>query len=487
MLRRVLCGAASAALLSISLTGAANAATGSASGSAVVSGPVTGGNGVPVLFGHTSFDLASVGYRQSEFFLSGTATAFAPVTPLTSDGAWTVAPSAQAPFTTRLVVNRPANPRAFNGTVVVEWLNVSGGVDASPDWIHMHDELIRGGYAWVGVSAQAVGLNALKVPPQGDPARYASLSHPGDSFSYDMFSQAGKAVRDNAATVLSGLRPRHVIAVGESQSAGRMVTYIDAVQPLAKVYDGFLVHSRSGSGAPLSQPPQATVLPPTPTLIRTDLRSPVLVFTTETDAGSLLARQPDNPRFRLWEVAGTSHFDLYGLAQGAVDTGREQSVADWFATMQRPPAQPSPDMTCNLPVNTGPATFVLRSEIASRNRWVAGGVPPAHAARFETVSLSPPQYALDGSGNVRGGIRTPAVDAAVARISGFGNSGAQFCILFGSTSPLTADQLTALYGDHRGFVAAWTRATLHAFAAGFLRPEDTANLLIAGARSDVLR
>jgi hypothetical protein len=483
----VLCGVASAVLLSISLTGVANGATGPAGASAVVSGPVTGGNGVPVLFGHTSFDLAAVGYRQSEFFLGGTATAFAPAAPLTSDGAWTVTPADRAPFTTRLVVNRPANPRAFNGTVVVEWLNVSGGVDASPDWIHLHDELVRRGYAWVGVSAQAVGMNALKVAPMGDPARYASLTHPGDSFSYDMFSQAGKAVRDNAATVLSGLRPRHVIAVGESQSAGRMVTYIDAVQPLARVYDGFLVHSRNVGGAPLSQPPQATVLTPAPTLIRTDLRAPVLVFTTETDAGSLLARQPDSSRFRLWEVAGTAHFDLYGLAQGATDTGRRQSVVDWFATMQRPPAQPSPDQTCDLPVNTGPATFVLRSAIARLNQWVAGGPPPPHAARFETVSLSPPQYALDGNGNVRGGIRTPAVDAPVARISGFGNSGAQFCILFGSTSPLTADQLTALYRDHRGFVTAWTRATLHAFTTGFLRPEDTANLLIAGARSDVLR
>ena len=59
-------------------------------------------------------------------------------------------------------MNRPVRRRDFNGTVVVEWLNVSGGADAAPDWIHMHDELIREGYAWVGVSAQAVGLNALE-------------------------------------------------------------------------------------------------------------------------------------------------------------------------------------------------------------------------------------------------------------------------------------------------------------------------------------
>src|SRR6266511_2280743 len=145
--------------------------------------PASGGNGVPVLFGHTSFDLASVGYEQSEFFLQGTANAYSPTSPLTSDGKWSVAQSSQAQYMTRIVVNRPVDDRKFNGTVVVEWLNVSGGVDASPDWIHMHDELLRRGYAWVGVSAQAVGVNALKCPAAsppscpapGDPARYATL------------------------------------------------------------------------------------------------------------------------------------------------------------------------------------------------------------------------------------------------------------------------------------------------------------------------
>ena len=80
--------------------------------------------------------------------------------------------------------------------------------------------------------------------------RYESLTHPGDSYSYDMFSQAGQAIRDDAKLLLGGLRPERLLAVGESQSAGRLVTYIDAVHPLAQVYDGFLVHSRGAGGAP---------------------------------------------------------------------------------------------------------------------------------------------------------------------------------------------------------------------------------------------
>ena len=204
----------------------------------------------------TSFDLSKVGYEKDQFFLSGIAHSYVPAQPLTSDGKWKVTTGASAPYKTRIAVYRPVNPKRFNGTVVVEWLNVSGGTDDSPDWTLSHNELIRAGFAWVGVSAQQVGVDSAKST---DPTEYSSLSHPGDSFSYDIFSQAGQAVRDDSSLLLGGLRPRALIAAGESQSAGRLMTYIDAVQPIAHVYQGFLVHSQFGTGAPLSQSPQTNV------------------------------------------------------------------------------------------------------------------------------------------------------------------------------------------------------------------------------------
>jgi hypothetical protein len=498
--RRLGWGVVSALLLSASSGSVAHAevAAPADAASPTVSGPVTGGNGVPIVFsgqpadrlvGRESFDLASVGYAQSEFFVQGTASAYSPApgSALTSDGRWTVEPTSEAPYTTRVVVNRPVDRRDFNGTVVVEWLNVSGGVDASPDWMHTHVELIRRGYAWIGVSAQAAGLNALKVPPNGDPARYASLTHPGDSYSYDMFSQAGQAIRDHADLLLGGLRPRRLIAAGESQSAGRLVTYIDAVHPLVQVYDGFLVHSRNVGGAALSQAPLPAVPTPAPTFIRDDLDVPVLVFNTETDVGSLQARQDDGPLYRLWEVAGTAHFDQYGLLTGATDTGRRQTVAEWFDTMLHPTNQPNPGFTCATPINTGPQTFVLRSALAHLDRWIRHGTPPPTAPRLETVSISPIEYILDANGNVRGGIRTPAVDAPVAKLSGLGQTGTQFCFLFGTTVPFTVEQLEDLYGSHGRFVAAWSWATVKSLAAGLLRPEDAFNIIVVGAQSDIGR
>lgn len=450
-------------------------------------GPLTGGLGSPVLYSHTTFDLRSVGYRQSESYLKGTADAYSPTKPLTTDGKWTVRPMTQQPYVTRVVVDRPSNARAFNGTVVVEWLNVTGGVDASPDWTQMHTELIRRGYAWVGVSAQAGGVNSLKTPVLGDTVRYAALSHPGDSFSYDIFSQAGRAVRDHAGVLLDGLKPERVLAVGESQSAARLTTYINAVHPLAHVFDGFLVHSRIILDAPLSQSPQPDVPTPDPTFVRDDLDDPVLVFQTENDTIALKSRRPDTPKYRLWEVAGTAHFDLYGLQQGAADVGGKETAATWFDSMRHPTNLPAPLHVCAEPVNTGPQTFVLRAAIAGLNRWVATGMPPPSAPRLQTVSTDPVQYAKDANGNVRGGIRNPAVDAAVARLSGFGNSGSLACSLFGTTTPFSTQQLTKLYGTHAGFVAVWTHATLGAARAGFLVPEDAQHLLAAATESRILK
>lgn len=233
--------------------------------------PATGGAGVPLVFGH--FDsVEAIRYETEEFILSGDARSYTTASPLTEDGRWNdIAPDpTTAAYATRVVVHKPKSRRKFNGTVFVEWLNVSGGVDASPDWVHGHLEVARQGAAYVLVSAQRAGVEQLvnggSTAP-GDPVRYASLDHPGDSHSYDIFSQAGQAIWDGA--LLGRLVPRRVIALGESQSAGRLVTYIDAVHPLVGVYDGF-VHSRFGGGAALSRDP----LPAVP-VSRADIRDDV--------------------------------------------------------------------------------------------------------------------------------------------------------------------------------------------------------------------
>jgi hypothetical protein len=498
------------ATFGLSLSG--GVAAGSAA-SPTATGPVTGGKGVPAPPNLNGFDLSQVGYQQSEFFLSGTASAYGPSPgPLTTDGKWTVAPIATATYKTRTVVYRPIDPTRFNGTVIVEWLNVSGGIDADPDWTLTHNELVRDGFAWVGVSAQALGLNATKA---ADPVRYASLSHPGDSFSYDIFSQAGQAIRDHSTLMLGGLTPNKIIAAGESQSASRLVTYIDAVAPVVHVYDGFLVHSRGATGAPLSQVPQAVVATPNPTMIRNDLDVPVFVFETETDVfnSNTTDRQPDTNLFRLWEVAGSSHFDYYGLAIGPTDTGNGQGAVLNLAAMQKPTTDPAPGFSCNLPINTAGTHWVLNAAVFWLNQWVvhrdevareggehegeggqeAGGehgIAPPTAPYLQVASTSPVVFAHDADGNVLGGVRSPQVDAPIAALGGVGNTGstglsAAFCRLFGTTIAFTPTQLAAHYENHRQFVSRWNQAARRAVKGGYLLEADANELKASAATSTI--
>jgi hypothetical protein len=236
----------------------------------------------------TKPDLQRVGYVQHEYAAAGTATSYKAAGALTHDGRWRFVPDARAPYRTRVVVRAPAKASAFSGTVVVEWLNVSGGVDANPDWVSLSEEIVRTGDAWVGVSAQRIGVEGgpVLVKVQGvagaedqgkglkaiDPARYGTLEHPGDGFSYDIFTQAARALRTGAG--LSGLRPQRLIAAGESQSAFALVSYINGVQPLTHAFDGFFVHSRGAIGLPLVAPGKysdiAHAISGTPTIFRTD-------------------------------------------------------------------------------------------------------------------------------------------------------------------------------------------------------------------------
>ena len=81
-----------------------------------------------------------------------------------------------------MVVRRPSNAKDFNGTVFVEWVNVTAQQDFDQHWAPTYQEIMREGAAYVAVSAQAAGIRHLQA---FDPVRYGSLVHPGDDYSYD--------------------------------------------------------------------------------------------------------------------------------------------------------------------------------------------------------------------------------------------------------------------------------------------------------------
>jgi len=435
---------------------------------------LSGGNGV-FLGDPIPVDLERAGYVEHEYVGSGTATSYTGSTPLAEDGRWSFAPDGTAPYRTRVLVRRPSDRARFSGTVVVEWLNVSGGVDADPEWSTTHEEILRRGDAWVGVSAQRIGVEGgpvlVRVDVPGseaagvglkaiDPARYGSLEQPGDGFSFDIYTQVARAVRSGAG--MAGARPKRVIAAGESQSAFALVTYYNGVQPLTKAFDGFFVHSRGGRWLPLVGPGEsagiAGAIGGTPTIFRTDQGTPVLDVQTESDITSVLnsyaARQPDSDRFRLWEVAGTAHADAHLLG----------STAQYIQ--------------CAVPINNGPLHVVAKAGLRAIKTWVETGKAPPKAPRIDVASGASPQIQRNADGIAQGGIRTPPVDVPVAALSGApGPNPSTICLLLGSTNPISPERLAQLYPSRAAYKQRYDGATDAAIKAGFVLPADRAALV----------
>lgn len=449
---------------------------------ATVEGPVTGGLGQIVL----GVSPATVGpweYVENEFFVRGTASSYTSDTELSTDGEWTVSPYDTADYATRVVVRAPADATRFNGTVVVEWLNVTAGLDVSPTFDLSKNEIMRSGTAWIGVSAQRVGVEgggnptgAPRVLKIADPERYGSLNHPGDDYSYDMFSQIGALVWNESATLLGDLVPERVIAAGESQSAFRLTSYINALAPIHDVYNGYLVHSRGARAANLLSEPRPSVPGPQIAQIR-DIGRPVLVFSAETDVvgdglGYRRAEQPETDNFRSWEVAGTAHADAYSLGISETDVGDGGGDDALFAAnLDAPSSVYFGIVTCEKPINSGPHTYVLRAAVRALDAWVRTGVAPAPTPKLQN-NTDLTGFELDDNGNALGGIRTPHVDVPVAALSGVGQSGESFCGLFGTTASYSDEQLTALYADKADFQAKWNAAVDAAVARGAILADD---------------
>ena len=437
--------------------------------------------------------LRAAGYVREEWFLESVASAYTLDHERGEDGRWQAARGGRAPFKTRLVVHRPEDPTRFNGTVVIEWLNVSGGLDAAPDWHFLHRHLTREGAAWVGVSAQKAGIDGGGLVPgmplkSVNPERYGSLVHPGDAFAFDIYSEVGRVLRAPDAGVLGSLHARRLIAIGESQSAGFLVTYVNAVDPLERCFDAFLIHGRPGAAAGLDgrylrargdgNLSNVSAITGDGHRIRDDVRVPVLTFQSEADVvilGGARSRQADSDRFRLWELAGASHFDTYGLIATHVD--REGIPVEELADQMAPTDQVI-GMSAEVPINSGPQQhYVLNAAMKRLERWVREGTPPPEAPRLESTNETPTRLARDEIGIVRGGIRTPWVDAPSAVLSGDPPGGEGFLFLFGRTLALDQATLARLYaGGPDEHCARFEAATAAAVDAGYLLAEDAGEI-----------
>ncbi|MGH7899601.1 MAG: alpha/beta hydrolase domain-containing protein, partial [Candidatus Binatia bacterium] len=398
------------------------------------------------------FDLGDFGYVEHEYFVSGTAKRHGS----------TAAETAQ--YVTRIIVARPAAASAFNGTVVLDWVNVTAQFENAVDTVAAHAMLLRDGYAFVHVSAQAAGLCCTPLTPKvWDPVRYATLSHPGDEYSFDIFSQVASAIRSPTAggiDPMAGLVVERVIAAGQSQSASRLSTYVREVAAGAAVIDGFLVHS-GGSKVFAANPP-----------------APVLHLLCDAEA------DPESPNattnYRLWEIAGSAHSDFW--------IGYHQEVGQGPRALADAPKQPGEadeelhrvagnygeqlhpgQLACLFAGAQFPMRYSVSAALRALDRWIRSGTPPAAGPRYEFDATG--QLALDAHGNALGGIRLPPIVHPVATYA------STVCALGGITIPFTEVQLRQLYPTHADYYAKMEAATAAAVAGGWMLPDDAPDLL----------
>ncbi len=440
-----------------------------------VTGPITGGaRGWP--FAASLDDLAPVGYLEEEYFVEGEAPWYEARGEFGPDGRWEAEEAGTARFVTRVLVQRPREPKRFNGTVVVGWNNVTAGYELLAELPSMFEE----GFAYACASVQQVGVEGVGQSPQGlrawDPERYGRLTHPGDRYSYGMLSTVARAVGPDrpasAVDPMGGLPVERLVALGASQSAARLATYINAVQPITGAFDGFLVLIHFGSGAALSDNavfdpagPRTNPIFRTRTQLRGDLGIPIMVVNSETETPAYLgARQDDADSFRFWEVAGAAHVSAPQLVRRVARTER-----DGVPTREIP-----------LPPSHISYTQAASAALGHLQRWMTGGPPPPEQPRIE-VAGDPPTIRRDEHANAIGGVRMPGIavpvahDSGVSPVEGLGG-------LTGVHEPFDREKLVALYGDHAGYVALFSQAAAAAVNEGVLRPSE-ADELIEAARS----
>jgi hypothetical protein len=380
-------------------------------------------------------------------------------------------------------------------------LNPSNLFDLNIGWAISHEQFMRSGDVWVGITAKPVAIAALKT---FDPERYGSLSFANPlpledpancavnapdtrdterGLIWDINSQVGawlKSTADsNPLAYGRGERRRadteHLYGWGYSQTGGYLVNYINAIHPLvvasdgAPIYDGYIVGVAGGAFAGAYPINQCEPAPPAtdPRRQIRDVGVPVMRIMSQSDfLQGIGSRREDSDTppdlFRHYEMAGAGHAtpdELYYSArpEDIVQAGR--SV---------------PPMECDQgPRSRFPSSIHFNAALRNLDLWVRDGLAPPRA---EPIAVVDGRAVVDEFGNVVGGLRSPYVDVPTS--TWFGTAtGASFCFIAGYEVSLDQATIDELYPTHGAYVRAVQRSVRELVADRFLTRADGQQLV----------
>lgn len=485
-------------------------------------------------FGAEGFDVqppVPKGYVVEEFFFSGTGnlyeytpTGFRVVTPCPARA---TQGCTNIPYTTRMLVKRPANPNKFSGTVVIEALNPSAGFDIAAVWDRSIEHFVRNGDIFIGWSSKSVIVNALK---NWNPARYAGLNWtydpftPGsnsgtyDGITFDIAAQIGALIKTNGPnSPIHGYKVKRVIESGFSQDGGFTFTQADIFHAIERmpgggnIYDGYIPMGTNGpsninfgltpAGALPATDPRRHMQPRDVPVIHSDTETEVFIGTL-TPTG-LLYRRPDsddlNDRYRLWEVPGGSHVsndlqdEVPTLQLDAAQNLHEQpaDLAPLGCTHQQFVNGPVKGVDGVISPNDFPFSSVQNAAFAAMVQWIDSNTPPPRADRIQVdTSTTPVHIVRDSFGNALGGVRTPFLDVPISSYTPFDTVAhtttfSGFCILYGYNIPFSHDQLSTLYNNHGDYVSQFVHSLNDVVAQGFWLKPDANEAMQRAVHADV--
>lgn len=453
--------------------------------------PAAGGFGQAS--GGVRHDVSEFGYQEKEYLFEGTAKTYPPLD----------LPPAR--YRSRMIVWTPKDAARFNGTTVVEWAEVSdfGQFELTVALNAQAPMLEEDGYAFVLVSAEEGGVCDLTASgctdsslKGADPERYGSLDHPGDAYSFDIFSQALRAIKHpTGVSPLGDLETRFVIAEGFQRSIDKYFpTGAPVPQPAPAPFGiyGPLNDYLANGADDDARLADAFLIDAAAPGVEPRYRVPVLHHLDE----SAIRREPtpDRRNHVTWEITGAPHSDRWSgghidipspAAPGPKLTREQEEVRrDHFDDFGQAPTENSE--VCAPGPSTGtpfPRRFTLNAALKAVDRWLRTGERAPHAPRIERPGPVPAsanaKLRRDGDGNAIGGLRLPIIDVPVATYNG------EACISSGTMTPFSPVRLAALYPTHETYVRKLLEATDGAVAKRFLVCQDAETIMRKASASTI--
>jgi len=370
-------------------------------------------------------------YVTEEYFVSGTANG--------------------APYTTRIIIRRPKDAKAFSGTVVGEAMH-AGGRSLIFEWSRV--SILTRHHVFAEIVHSPAQIQMLKT---FNAERYASLGIAMGQ-SNEIIAQFGRLMKSEAMTgrtgPLAGYSVRRITLMGTSASSATVRNYLAVHADLrmpdgGPIFDGYLLTSTLGNT------PLPVVDVP---MIQMPTQTEVTMYAAQGNGYRRADSDEKGNRFRLYEVAGMPH----------------NNSRDNPGFLNDP---------CTLPVTDFPAGAFTALGLNYLVEWIANGKVPPHAPPIEVdkdTTGDGSLLALDQYGNAKGGVRNVFVDVPIATngVLGKGKTPAQdrLCQLGGTKVPLADETLKKLYKSSADYEARVDKRLDELIKEGWFLPEYAADV-----------